>query len=308
MGVGPSGGSFCAFPHMTVPEDPDVREELRNFMYFLGPLKEGESEEIYGVRFGKLAGAKEEENWSVTREVFLKILTQKGYEGPAPEAVWNFLDQQKQNKLNAESFKALAVAERVIGRAKPRLLRLETPKMIESLEARARRRLWVFKVFVREKFGGSAAQLWGAMGKERTETLSLKEFERWMKELGFPGDIEATFLLLDEDCWGKVSQANVSGMMRAASKDGSEKGSQRGLTKDSCIPEPFLSERSKSSSGEGGESKRSREKSSKRSGKEQNPRMGKENAPPSNNAAEKKEKRRASKEGSGGLVKQNRME
>jgi len=338
MGNGPSGG-FCALPYAVVPpEDQEVRQELRNFMYFLGPLKPGEPDEVYGTRFGNLAGAKEGENWSVTKEVFLKLLTKKNYEGGSPEPVFNFLDQEKVGKINAYNFLALAAAERIIGRAKQRIVRLDTPKLLESLEARARRRLWVFKLFVREKFGGSPARLWGEMGKGLDESLSLEEFASWMRKLDFQGDIEATFSLLDEDCWGKVSLGNVSGMMRAASKDGSEKGSQRGLTREGNPLEPFLSERSKGSSSSSSkedaaayrnaakEGKQKKEKTTilradRRSlSKESLASSGKENAPPptgNKNTKDRqpgaeKEKRKASKEGSSGPLmsssKQKRRE
>lgn len=281
MGVGPSGG-FCR-PQTVVPEDPALRAEMRHFMHFLGAQKEGEPDEVYGRRFGELVGQREEDNWSVTKEVFLKLLTKKGYEGTSPEALFNFLDQQEAGKISAADFAVLAVASRIIGRPKAMHIRLETPKLLESLEARARRRLWTFKVFIRNKFGGSPAQFWAAMGKERGESVRLQEFEKWMQKFEFEGDAEATFSLLDEDCWGKVTLENLSGMLRAASKDGSEKGSQRSLTREPEGIAGAFSERSKTDSQDGASRRQSIGG------------PGKENAAPSNGR-----KRGASKGASGG--------
>lgn len=226
-------------------------------------------------------GQTEEENWSMTKEVFQKLLAKKGYEGVSPEAVFNFLDQQQAGKISAVDFAALAVASRIIVRPKPRLLRLETPKLLESLEARARRRLWTFKVFIRNKFGGSPAQFWAAMEKERDDSVRLQEFEKWMQKFEFEGDAAATFSLLDEDCWGKVNLENVTGMLRAASKDGSAAGSQRSLTREPPLAGAFSERSNSKADSQDGASRHSVA-------------PGKENEAPSNGR-----KRGASKEASG---------
>lgn len=303
MGTGPSAG-FCSVAYAAAPEDPNVREELRHFMHFLRDLKEegvaaeGPADEsAYGRKFGALAGAKEGDHWSVTKEVYLKILAKKGYEG-APELVFNFLDQQGTGKLMALDFLVLAAAESTIGRPRQRLTRMDTPKLLESLEARARRRLWVFKLLIRDKYGGSPAQFWQAIGKQRHECLALEEFVLWMGKLEFAGDAEATYSLLDEDCWGKVSLANVTGMMRAASKDGSADGSQRSLSKEppagcfsdrSKLAEASFSDRSKNSKDDS-DAAAAKESGGRR--KSRSKFSGKENEAPNAEAGE----RRSSKE------------
>merc|ERR1719261_1828769 len=114
-------------------------------------------------------------------------------------------------------------------------------------------------------------------------------------------------------------------MMRAASKDGSEKGSQRGLTREDNPPEPFLSERSKGSGSSkedaaypAAEGLQKKEKMILRAdrralSKESLVSWGKENAPPrGNNTKERppgaeKEKRKVSKEGLSGTVSSSKQ-